>query len=440
MVRCINVLHKQCGQLTTNLNSEFEFTVVPRECNSWNFLYIRCDRVSIIHKEESKQDGSASCRMTVLSVFFPVRQGRIPKKYQDGHFLTDDYEGRTLQCRWCRFGWLAGWLVVATANAGKPSDTMEPVEIDHDDLADEYGEDYEDEDEHDAEPLMHDPSRAGAGAGGPSSSSSPSSRRRTGEQGGRRLSESLGAGDVLKWGGASWPQLLFLFLIVVMGMGYAIRLWVVDTTTTTSTPNSQEGGGPSSASPGSFYSKSSLSNDPDRPVPLLNVKNVDYQKVSTLRQRFLKAKDQYMEQLRQDYGPNNFNAMFVLNDVFVGRLALRSAHLVLPESHPISEYFETNDGTSQLVGGGSMGMSWDRMKRKMTMKILQLLHLSKMKRSKDAPLPPMIPFVWATGGHRYVCAGRDRGFGRHPSPPILSHPCLLCTMIPTLAQCGRRSR
>ena len=38
MVRCINVLHKQCGQLTTNLNSEFEFTVVPRECNSWNFL------------------------------------------------------------------------------------------------------------------------------------------------------------------------------------------------------------------------------------------------------------------------------------------------------------------------------------------------------------------------------------------------------------------
>jgi hypothetical protein len=145
--------------------------------------------------------------------------------------------------------------------------------------------------------------------------------------------------------------------------------------------------------------------DPDRPIPGLDGAAMGkIRSVNSLRRRFQAAKDAYLQQLRTDYG-EYYNAMFVHGNITVGRLAFRSGSL---DSALIPESFANSSGKFD------MGPSWDRLKRKVLMKMLQAQMIAakkprkKSKGSSSEEATPLMPtFVWTSGGHSASAAHGD---------------------------------
>lgn len=99
-----------------------------------------------------------------------------------------------------------------------------------------------------------------------------------------------------------------------------------------------------------------------------NTGNVEYRtehnlvSVEQLNQAFDAAKEKLYAKLRVDYGSENFQKMFFEED-------------------------GTSRGRTAFISPNDGNVSWDRLKRKMTIKVLRAMHGQN------------VSFVWASGGH-----------------------------------------
>jgi hypothetical protein len=147
--------------------------------------------------------------------------------------------------------------------------------------------------------------------------------------------------------------------------------------------------------------------DPDRPVPGMDDATIaKIRSVKSLRKNFQAAKDAFIQELKRDYG-EHYSSIFNQGGIPMGRLAFRSASLM--DDAVVPESFANSTSAGRRL---DMGVSWERLKRKMVMKLLeaQLLAARNKKRKKspgaEAPVP-MPRFVWATGGHSAAAAHGD---------------------------------
>jgi hypothetical protein len=111
-----------------------------------------------------------------------------------------------------------------------------------------------------------------------------------------------------------------------------------------------------------------------------------FRNVAEIMKSFQDAKRELWDMLSTDYGPENFRNMFLDDDK------------------------RTSRGRTAFVGGGCV-RGWDRMKRKVTIKLLQVLHASTSASDNNSTEDRRIPFVWATCGHS-AAAGHGNFFNQ----------------------------
>lgn len=211
----------------------------------------------------------------------------------------------------------------------------------------------------------------------------------------RKGSTSSLAGACIPPSRGPTKRMLFLFLFMTVGI-VVFMLWGGDVSNI-----------PAAFSPSKQPKNSSLFlplyefSDPDRPVPAIVADSRDFKSLSVMRERLQLAKSKYFAKLREDYGADHFNDIFVHDGDFIGKLALQSS--------------------------SATGLSWDRMKRKLMMKVLHVQLLSDHDSRR-------VKFVWATGGHRYcafypcLALNEPAACTHSPVPSVPPLPMATCSM------------
>jgi hypothetical protein len=271
-------------------------------------------------------------------------------------------------------------------------------------LHEEYGEVYDsgsddDDDEHHSF-LPQDDDDAGEEAPFVNGSS-PNSNGRTyrddvnGENGSsrpRRARPSSSAADALAKSNDSLCKKGSALILLLLAGGAALRHFL---------PAAADGWH-DSRSPALFDNNGTdnedgVVRDPDRPVPVLDLKaRKAYTDVKLLRKKFAAARDAYVKRLHREYGPDNVERMFVIGNMTVGRLALRSPGVVGAPT--------ASEGNSKPE---DMGVSWSRLRRKILMKLLQVRILASNGKAKTTKGIRMPTFIWASGGHSAAAAHGD---------------------------------
>lgn len=116
-------------------------------------------------------------------------------------------------------------------------------------------------------------------------------------------------------------------------------------------------------------------------------------------ERFELAREQLTARLINDYGEEAFRKLFTMNRTN------RETNITTTDS-TTRKLFK-----SPSFNSTNSGISWDRMKRKVTIKLLQALLKSTTESTAAAkahvstiPTSTNIPFIWATGGHSAAAA------------------------------------
>ena len=111
--------------------------------------------------------------------------------------------------------------------------------------------------------------------------------------------------------------------------------------------------------------------------------------LSFMQATFIKEKKILFDRLRKEYGKKNFRDLFLQ---------------------------QNDDGTSETVARSIFrspnkdGPGWDRMKRKVTIKLLQALEVmdqsfgGRRRVGAKESIQPLVPFTWVSGGHSAAAA------------------------------------
>jgi hypothetical protein len=119
-------------------------------------------------------------------------------------------------------------------------------------------------------------------------------------------------------------------------------------------------------------------------APPESVTSKSHYSYDTLRDKLDVARQRMIDTLKQDYGPENYQTMFVVSNM----------------NGTNSSSSSTSVGRTLFTSANDDGPSWGRLKRKILMKLLSVQIAAAAATTDDAP----VQFVWATGGHS-VTAG-----------------------------------
>lgn len=140
--------------------------------------------------------------------------------------------------------------------------------------------------------------------------------------------------------------------------------------------------------PTSFEPEHEIQSNPNIDYRPILQSQAGYYSTQAMMDRLALAKNDFWNKLKKDYGCETFNKIFFVDDP-----ALADPDVPLSDNKPRIPVGRLNLGSPDTV-------SWQRMVRKMTMKLLQVQQHAVANRSlRRLDESRMVPFVWATGGH-----------------------------------------